>query len=197
MAESMPGMAMQMAGGAGAMTGVGAGAAPAMALASQAAQIGIDEINRGIQFAGEVAGIGASGLLQTFMLNDSPLADPSKSWGGRILSAAAGAKAALPNMAGMANPGQDPNGNTPNQPKGAGQPDDPNDPNSPNGDGYGGKSKDEGPQVQFHYNNYAPGNPDDAQQRDITRQWQGMLNAQQSQSSTPQFRSSTTQAGSG
>ncbi|OBA58308.1 phage tail tape measure protein [Mycobacterium sp. 1100029.7] len=191
LAESLPGMAASSAGGA--FPGGGA----AGALASQAAQIGIDEINRGIQFAGQAVGIGAEGLLQTFSLNDSPLADPSKGWGGRILSAAAGVKGALPNMAGMATPGQDPKGNTPNQPKGQGQPDDSNDPNSPNGGSgqQGGDGAKDLQGVQFHYNNYAPGDPSAATMRDYARQSAALLNAQQSQSITPQFRSSTTQAG--
>lgn len=76
-------------GAGGALPGAGSAAGAGAAIAAQAAQIGIDEINRGISFGGEVAGIAGEGLLQTFHLNDSALADPGKSWAGRILGAAA------------------------------------------------------------------------------------------------------------
>lgn len=69
-----------------------------------AAQIGIQEINRAIGYAGQVAGIGVSGLLETFLPHDSPLADTSNSWFGRLASGFAGARPALPNMAGAAAP---------------------------------------------------------------------------------------------
>jgi TP901 family phage tail tape measure protein len=107
LAESLPMTLASGAAGAGGMganmlaPGAGAGAGAASAVLSQAAQIGIDEINRAIGFAGQAASIGVSGLLETFNLNDSPLADPSKSWLGRLAIGLSGAKPALPNMAGM------------------------------------------------------------------------------------------------
>lgn len=98
LAESLPGMAASSAGGM--FPGGGAAGAAAAAMA----QIGIDEINRGIQFAGQSAMIGVSGLLETLSLNDSPLADPSKSWLGRLAIGLSGAKPSMPNMAGMMAP---------------------------------------------------------------------------------------------
>jgi TP901 family phage tail tape measure protein len=186
-AQSLPSMAMSAAGSAGDAASFGApGGSVAAALASQFAQIGIDEINRGIQAAGQIAGIGASGLLQTFSLNDSPLADPSKSWGGRLLVAASGAKASLPNMAGMLTPGQNPDGKTEGQPKTAGQQGDPNDPNNPNsGDGQGGP--------QFHYHDNVGAS--DATLRQAQRQWEGMYGQPgQHQSGVPSTLSSTRQS---
>ena len=82
------GAAMGMDGGAGG------------AVASAMAGIGIQEIQRAISAGGQYVGALAGGLLETFSLNDSALADPGKSWLGRIGIAAAGARPALPNSAG-------------------------------------------------------------------------------------------------
>ena len=82
------GAAMGMDGGAGG------------AVASAMAGIGIQEIQRAISAGGQYVGALAGGLLETFSLNDSALADPGKSWLGRIAIAAAGARPALPNTAG-------------------------------------------------------------------------------------------------
>ena len=82
------GAAMGMDGGAGG------------AVASAMAGIGIQEIQRAISAGGQYVGALAGGLLETFSLNDSALADPGKSWLGRIAIAAAGARPALPNSAG-------------------------------------------------------------------------------------------------
>lgn len=64
----------------------------------QAAQTGIKEANRAIQYAGQVAGIGVEGLMQTFIPGESQLAN--NSWFTKILGGIAGAKPALPNVAG-------------------------------------------------------------------------------------------------
>lgn len=68
--------------------------------ASQAAQMGIKLANRTIAYGGQLAAIGVGGLMETFLPNNSSLADPSKSWVGRIASGIAGARPALPNTAG-------------------------------------------------------------------------------------------------
>jgi len=75
--------------------------------ASQAAQVGMKLANRAAGYAGQLAGIGVGGLLETFLPNNSSTADPSKSWLGRIASGVAGARPALPNTAGSA-PAQPP-----------------------------------------------------------------------------------------
>lgn len=82
-------------GAAGGMDG-GMGGAAASAMAG----IGIQEIQRAISAGGQYVGALAGGLLETFSLNDSALADPGKSWLGRIGVAVAGARPALPNSAG-------------------------------------------------------------------------------------------------
>lgn len=68
--------------------------------ASQAAQMGIKLANRTIAYGGQLAAIGVGGLMETFLPNNSPLADPSKSWLGKIAAGIAGASPALPNTAG-------------------------------------------------------------------------------------------------
>ena len=70
--------------------------------AGQAAQTGIQMINRTIQFAGQAAAIGASGLLETFSLSGgSGLSDPMKTLPGRLLAGFSGARPASPNTAGQ------------------------------------------------------------------------------------------------
>ena len=93
LAESAAVSAAGMAGGAASF---GAGGAAA----SAAAQIAIDEINRAIQFGGQVAGIAVQGLMETFLPNESPLADIGGGWLGRVAGAVAGVSAATPNLAG-------------------------------------------------------------------------------------------------
>ena len=83
------------------------GAGGAGSLAAQAAQTGIELANRTSGYIGQLAGIGVSGLLETFLPNNSQAADPSKSWFGRIASGLSGARPALPNTAGAA-PAQQP-----------------------------------------------------------------------------------------
>jgi Transglycosylase-like domain len=69
--------------------------------AGQAAQTGIKEINRAIQFAGQATGIGVQGALDMLIpWGGSDLA--SKNWLIRGLAGVAGAAPALPNMAGKA-----------------------------------------------------------------------------------------------
>lgn len=65
----------------------------------QAAQTGMKLANRAIQFGGQVAAIGVSGLMETFLPHGSPLADPSKSWFGKVVGGIGGARPALPNQA--------------------------------------------------------------------------------------------------
>jgi hypothetical protein len=86
-------MAAGAAGGA-ASFGAGGGAA------SAAADIGMQLIGRAIGAGGQYAGNAVTGLMETFALNDSALADPGKSWLGRLGIAAAGMRPALPNTAG-------------------------------------------------------------------------------------------------
>lgn len=67
--------------------------------AGQAAQVGIKLANRAIQYGAQVAGIGASGLMETFLpTGGSELA--SHSWLTKIAGGIAGARPALPNLAG-------------------------------------------------------------------------------------------------
>jgi len=68
--------------------------------AGQAAKIGVQLANRTAAYAGQLAGIGVSGLLETFLPHGSPIADPGNSWLGKLASGFAGAKPALPNKAG-------------------------------------------------------------------------------------------------
>lgn len=85
----------------GAAAGAATGAANMFAPGAGAgAQIGIDLINRAVGAAGQYAGNAVGGVMETFMLNDSALADPGKSWLGKLAIGAAGARPALPNSAG-------------------------------------------------------------------------------------------------
>ena len=94
-AQSAIGSAIQAAGvGADMMGGGGAGSAVAGALA----QIGIEELNRAIAFAGQAAGIGVSGLMETFLpTGGSELAN--NNWFTRILGGVVGMRPLLPNFA--------------------------------------------------------------------------------------------------
>jgi hypothetical protein len=67
--------------------------------AGQAAQVGIKLANRAIQYGAQVAGIGASGLMETFLpTGGSQLAQ--NSWLSKIASGISGARPAVPNLAG-------------------------------------------------------------------------------------------------
>lgn len=98
-------MAMMAAGGLD-MLAPGAG---------QAAQMGMKLANRAIQFGGQVAGIGASGLIETFLPSGSPLGNFGNSWFGKVAAGIASARPALPNVAAQQAP---PNPNA----QGQGQP---------------------------------------------------------------------------
>lgn len=98
------GMAMDAAMmGAGALNAIAPGA-------GAAAQIGIQVANRAIKYAGQVAGIGVSGLFETLSVGDNPLGSIGNSWFGKIAGGLAGARPALPNMAGKAPAPQNPQG---------------------------------------------------------------------------------------
>ena len=67
--------------------------------AGQAAQMGMKLLNRTIEYGGQAAGIGASGLMETFLpTGGSDLAN--NNWLTRIMGGLAGAAPALPNLAG-------------------------------------------------------------------------------------------------
>ena len=98
--------ALQTGVGAGAAAGglaidsqaPGAGTAAAAAI-SAAANLGIQLANRAIGFAGQAAGIGVQGLMETFLPNaGSELAN--QNWFTRIIGGIAGAAPAIPNLAG-------------------------------------------------------------------------------------------------
>jgi hypothetical protein len=66
---------------------------------SAAINIAIQEMNRAISYAGQVAGIGMSGLMETFLpTGGSELAN--QNWATRIIGGIVGARPALPNIAG-------------------------------------------------------------------------------------------------
>lgn len=83
--------------------------------AGAVADIASQEMNRAVGYIGQLAGIGVSGLLETFSLNDSPIADPSKSLFGKVALGIAGAHSSNSNSAGQTAPplkpeeGKDPN----------------------------------------------------------------------------------------
>lgn len=102
--EVMPSGAIYMEGGGGVAGGGGAGAGGAGDIAgsliSAAINIGMQELNRAIGYAGQVAGIGVSGLMETFLpAGASQLA--SSNWLTRWMGGIVGAHPALPNIAGM------------------------------------------------------------------------------------------------
>jgi len=89
-------------GAIGAAVDAGSMALDAMAPgAGQAAQTAMKLVNRTIQYGGQLASIGVSGLLETFGLSDSALGDPSKSWLGRAAAGVAGMAPAAPTSAGQ------------------------------------------------------------------------------------------------
>lgn len=85
--------------------------------AGQAAQIGMKLLNRTIQYGSQAAGIGVSGLMETFLPSGSPLGSIGNSWFGKLAAGFASARPALPNVAGQQAP-PNPNG----QGQGNGQP---------------------------------------------------------------------------
>lgn len=90
------------AGAAGAMGTMGGGGPAAAA----AAQIGIEEMNRAIAFAGQAAGIGISGLMETLLpTGGSDLAN--NNWLTRILGGVVGMRPLLPNFANISGASSD------------------------------------------------------------------------------------------
>jgi hypothetical protein len=67
--------------------------------AGQAAQTGMKLANRAIQFGGQAAAIGVSGLMETFLPSGSPLGNLGNSWFGKAAAGFASARPALPNTA--------------------------------------------------------------------------------------------------
>jgi hypothetical protein len=61
---------------------------------------------RAVKFGAQAAGILVGGALETFLPHDSPLADPGKSWFGKIAAGFSGARSASPNAAGQTPPPQ-------------------------------------------------------------------------------------------
>lgn len=93
----MQGITSAIAAGSLALEAVAPGAG---AIAGQAAQMGVQLANRTAGYIGQLGGIAVGGLLETALPHGSPLADPNKSWLGRIAAGFAGARPALPNQAG-------------------------------------------------------------------------------------------------
>ena len=98
----MAGQAVTAAATSGAAMMPGAGAAGAAA--SMGMQIAEQEASRFVGYLGQVGGILAGGLLETFGLNDSPLSDPSKSLFGKLAGGLAGAHPSKQNSAGQTAP---------------------------------------------------------------------------------------------
>lgn len=104
-----------------ALMGAASGLDALMPGAGAVAKIGIQEINRAIEFGGQVAGIGASAIGEILSVGDNPRGSLGASWFGKLAGGLAGARPALPNMAGQkppgapqAQPGQGPAGQTVN-----------------------------------------------------------------------------------
>lgn len=108
--DGVMGMAMQAGGLALDAMAPGAG---------QAAQIGMKLLNRTIQYGAQAAGIGVSGLMETFLPSGSPLGNIGNSWLGKAAAGFASARPALPNVAGQQAP---PNPNAQGQGNGQGGP---------------------------------------------------------------------------
>ncbi|ALA48562.1 tape measure protein [Mycobacterium phage PopTart] len=96
------GIGMDGGGALGMAVQAGGMALDAMAPgAGQAAQTGVKLINRAIEYGGQVAAIGAQGLMETLLpTGGSDLAN--NNWITRIAGGIAGAAPALPNLAGQA-----------------------------------------------------------------------------------------------
>ena len=92
------GMAQSAIGAAAGAAGAAAGGPGAGAALGALAQIGIEELNRAIAFAGQAAGIGVSGLMETFLpTGGSDLAN--NNWLTRLLGGVVGMRPLLPNFA--------------------------------------------------------------------------------------------------
>ncbi|HNM86275.1 MAG TPA: hypothetical protein PKI77_17355, partial [Mycobacterium sp.] len=103
---SVGGPGMNVGGGlVGAAEGAAAMAADAFMPGTGAlVQIGSQILNKAIEFGGKVAGIGVSEIGDFFSIGDNPRASLGNSWLGRMAGGIAGAKPALPNLAGKKPP---------------------------------------------------------------------------------------------
>lgn len=95
----LPMQAINMGIAAGSLA-IDAMAPGAGAIAGQAAQTGVQIANRTAAFMGQLGGIAAGGLMETFLPNNSEAGDPAKSWVGRVAAGISGARPAVPNSAG-------------------------------------------------------------------------------------------------
>jgi len=99
MLEGAVGSAISAAGMAGDAAGGGGGGSVGAAVANAAIQIGIKEMQRAIEFAGQAAAIGVQGLMETFLpAGASDLAN--NNWLTRWLGGIAGAAPAIANISG-------------------------------------------------------------------------------------------------
>lgn len=98
----LPMAAISSAISSGAMAGDMMGGGGGGQVAAAAAQMAIQLANRTAGYIGQSAAIGVGGLMETFLPHNSAVADPGKSWIGRIAAGFAGARPALPNAAGEA-----------------------------------------------------------------------------------------------
>lgn len=100
------GPGMNVGGGlVGAAEGAAAMAADAFMPGTGAlVQMGSQILNKTIEFGGKVAGIGVSEIGDFFSIGDNPRASLGNSWLGRLAGGIAGAKPALPNLAGKKPP---------------------------------------------------------------------------------------------
>ena len=103
---SVGGPGMNVGGGlVGAAEGAAAMAADAFMPGTGAlVQMGSQILNKTIEFGGKVAGIGVSEIGDFFSIGDNPRASLGNSWLGRMAGGIAGAKPALPNLAGKKPP---------------------------------------------------------------------------------------------
>lgn len=121
-------------GGVGISQGIMSAASTALGTMFPGSQVALQEANRGAQYLGQVAGIAASGLLETFTLHGANGAGGNGGWLGKIAGGLAGAHKSSPNSAGAA-PGLDPASKESAAPLKPGDPPPggpkPGDPNSP------------------------------------------------------------------
>ena len=100
----LPLAGIQSAISAAAMGADAAGGFGGGQVAGAAAQMAIQLANRTAGYIGQAAAIGVGGLMETFLPHDSAVADPNKSWIGRIAAGFAGARPATGNTAGQGDP---------------------------------------------------------------------------------------------
>lgn len=147
--------AMQQGISAGALA-LDAMAPGAGQVAGQVANTGIKLANRAIQYAGQAAGIGVQGLMETFLpTGGSELAN--RNWLTRIVGGIAGAAPAIPNVAGK-------------NPQGGEKPPGPQDPNA-----HGQQAGQQPGPINVEYHNHQA--TEDAAGRDLTFNLQQMYAA--------------------